>query len=326
MGSITPSKFTLNSPDAPLRVVVEDLSKQTGLEVDISAMEGVKPIKSAFDKAPFWAAVDSIAAQAGGRVVIGQRGKPVRIVPKDYRLEYPVSVDGPFRIAAKAVEARIDLQTGKRLYDLSLELAWEARLPVYRVDAHPIIEKARDDAGRAIEVKPFDGRLPVDGVAAQLRIPLEGLTRQSNQIALMQGTFRVTAAEEMLRFDFDDVTKAATVRRRGVEVSLRKAAKEGTSWIVELGLRYPRGGAVFESFETYWTSRNRLTLTAPDGTTRYAATDEELNGNTVIYRFKEDKAKGFAPMNLKGWKLEYEAPGPFKEVPVKFELKGISLP
>jgi hypothetical protein len=223
------------------------------------------------------------------------------------------------------VESRIDLQTGKAVYDLNLEIAWESRLPVYRIDAHPRILKGTDDAGRAITVKPIDSRTPVSGMVAMTRVRLDGITRDSKQVALLQGTFHVTVAEEMLRFAFDDIGKPSALKQKGVEVALRRFAKDGSYWIADIELRYPPGGAVFESFETYWVSRNRIVLIAPDGT-KVSTADEEINGNAVRYRLKEDKAKGFAPLSLKGWKMEYETPGALREVPVKFELKGIALP
>jgi hypothetical protein len=248
------------------------------------------------------------------------------LVPTTIRTQQPVFVDGPFRIAARSVEARIDLQTQKRVYDLTLELAWEARLPVYRVDACPRIAKGQDDAGRAVTVKPIDSRNPVDGVVTMMRVPLEGLDRASKQIGILEGSFRVTAAEELLRFAFDDLTKTSAVKQQGVEIVLRTPAKEGAYWLLDVELHYPKGSAVFESFETYWVSRNRLTLIAPDGRSRFVAADEEINGNVVRYRFKQNKAKGFAPQTLKGWNAEYDAPGVLREVPVRFELKGIMLP
>jgi hypothetical protein len=310
---ISGKKFSLNAPNSTLRSAVEELARQTGLEVEIGGVDGTTPVKAMFAKVDFWTAVDALAAQSGSRVVIGQ-GKSVRLVKATNTIPPCTSVDGPFRIAARTVEARLDLQTGKTLYDLTLELAWEPRLPVYRVDAYPRIAKGADDAGRALAVKPFDARNPVDGVVTLIRVPLEGLNRSSKQISLLQGSLRVTAAEEMLRFAFDDLTKPMALMQNGVEVALQKFAKEGTFWIVDVELRYPKVSASFESFETYWVGRNRLTLVAPDGAAKFTTADEEINGNRVRYRFKEDKA------------MQYEAPGVLREVPVAFELKGIALP
>lgn len=322
---IAAKKFTFRALNSNVQAVVSELTKQTGLEVDLTGIDGKLPINAAFDNSDFWNVIDLIANQSKSRVVIGRRGKAVSLV-KSTRLQAPVSVDGPFRIAAQAVDSRIDLLSGQRLYDLTLELAWEARLPVYRVDAHPTITNGKDDAGRAITVKPFDARNPVDGVSTVLRIPLDGLSRDSKQISVLQGSFRVTASDELLHFHFDHLTQSAVAKQKGVEVTLRKFAKEGTFWIADLELHYPKDSAVFESFETNWVGRNRMNLVAPNGVNKFAPSDEELNGTSLRYRFKEDNQKGFAPKDLKGWKMDYEAPGFLREILVNFELKGIALP
>ena len=323
-GPIPARTLTYSGREMTLKSVVAELGKQSALEIDITALDPTLPIKGMFEKQEFWQVADLLAEQTNSRVVVGQQGKPVRLLPLGKLLRTPVSSDGPFRIVARDVETRLDLQTGKAVYDLTLEIAWESRLPVYRVDAQPRLTKGEGDAGRPITVKPFDARMPVSGVVTTTRVRLEGISRDSKQIKILQGTFRATAAEEMLRLSFDDVTKPTAKKDKGVEVALRKFEKEGSFWIADIVLHYPETSAVFESFETYWLSRNRIVLTAPDGTTKHTTDDAEINGNAIRYRFKEGKA--FAPANLKSWRLEYETPGPMREVPIQFELKGIMLP
>jgi hypothetical protein len=305
--------------------VAEAIARQTGMEVDVTAIDGKKPIAGGLGKLSFWNSVEALAEQAEARVAIGKQGNPVRLLPLGKGVRNPVFVDGPFRVSARQVDARIDLQTGKALYDLTLEVAWEARLPVYRIGAQPRIAKGEDDAGRPVTANPVDSRLPAVGTATLVNVRLEGLTRASKQIALLQGSFRATAAEELLRFTFDDLTQSATKSERDVAVEFKKFEKQGTYWIADLQLHYPAQSAAFESFETYWLGRNRFTLLAPDKTRHVVSQEDvESNGSALRYRLKEGKA--FKPANLKGWKLEYETPGVMREIPVRFELKGISLP
>lgn len=319
--SIRARAVTFTSSDLALQEAAAEIGKQTGMEVDVSALDPKRRVNVSFARAEFWKAVDRLAEQAGGRIAVGSDGK-VRLV-KAVGPRLANAVDGPFIVMPRAVEARLDLLTGKTVYDLTIDVAWEPRLPVYRIDAQPRVTAGRDDGGRPITVKPIDSRTPTSGAVATLRFHLDGPTRDSQRIVALPGTLRITAAEEMLRFDFDDLTKPTKQTQQGVEVALRNVAKEGTCWIADAELNYPRGGAEFESFETYWLGRNRLALISPDGT-RFPATDEEIDGRRVRYRFKEGKS--FAPKDLRGWKLTYEAPGPIREVPVTFELKGIGLP
>lgn len=316
---------TIESPSGTAKFVAESLAKQTGLEVDVSEIDVKRPLRVAFDKAEFWRVVDGLADLTGSRVLIGHMGKPVRLVPRANGQKAIVSVDGPFRISAREMEARRDLLNGSSFHDLTLEIAWEARLPVCRMDAAPTIVKGEDDAGRPITVKPVATRIAVDGISALIKVRLEGVTRDSRQIALLSGNLRITAAEEMLRFTFDDLGKfPIAMKRNGVGVAVTRVAKDGTYWIADVDLTYPADGPIFESFESNWLSRNRIVLVSPTGA-RFTPIDEEINGPAIRYRFKE--SDDFKPNgNLKGWKLEYESIGAMREAPVRFELKGIALP
>ncbi len=162
---------------------------------------------------------------------------------------------------------------------------------------------------------------------ARSTIRIEGLTRQSKRIESLKGVFYLTAAEGMLQFTIADLSNLKPVPdKRGVGIDYKKFWKDGNYWIADIALKYPAGGPVFESFETYWLSRNRLVLISPDGTKKFAPIDHEENGTAIRYRFREDAKTGLVLGNRKGWKIEYETPGPMREVPVTFELKGIPLP
>ena len=324
--AVTARKFTFEIGETTLKNLIAELGKQTGLEVDISGVDAAKMVEATYKNADFWTVVESVAKQTGSRIAVGMQGKPVRLVKNPSTVTPHSYCDGPFRVVATAVESRVELLSGRRSYDFSLEIAWEARLPVYRIDSRPKLEAGKDDRGRSISVKPVESRAPVSGVFATLRIPLDGLERESKTIEVLRGTFQVTTANEMLRFEFNDLSKPEVKKDKGVEVALKKFAQEGTFWIADIQLRYPPGGAVFESFETYWLGRNRLTLVPPNGAMKLTSTDEEINGNAIRYRFKEDKVKGLTPAMLTGWKLEYETPGVLREVPLRFEFKGIALP
>ncbi|MCE9530232.1 MAG: hypothetical protein K8T89_03720 [Planctomycetes bacterium] len=320
---IAPRTITFTMEKATAPDVAAAIAKQTGMEVDLTAVEGKMPASLKFNRGNFWDAVEFLAVATDSRVVIGSQGKPVRLVPLNGGLRNPVSIAGPFRVAAREVDTRLDLQTGKAVYDLTIDVAWESRLPVYRMDAYPRISRAFDDAGRPITVKPFTPRTPVSGVQHSLRVPLDGLSRQSKEIAVLKGTLTATVAEELLRIEFDADTPAAK-KEKGVEVALKKFVKQGAFWFADIQLIYPAHSAVFESFETYWLSRNRFTLIAPDGKTKFTTEDYEEVGNQLRYRFKE--GKDFKPKDLKGWKVEYQTPGVTREKVIEFELKGISLP
>lgn len=319
---IAPRLATIQSPNGTVKFAFDSLARQTGIEVDYSAIDARKPFKMAFDKAAFWKVVDGVADLSGSRVEIG---KQVRLVPNALRTKPIVSVDGPFRVAVRRIDVQSDLGDGVSSYIMTLEIAWEPRLPVVRIDAVPTIQTGHDDAQRPITVQPFKSRNMLDdGSVTSAKVRLEGIKRESKQIAVLTGSYRVTAAEEKLRYSFDDLGKfPVAMNRSGVGVNVRSFAKVGTFWIADIDLSYPPDGPVFESFENSWLSRNQLTLVTPDGK-KHTTTEGEINGYSIQYRFKE--TDDFKPGNLKGWKLEYETTGAMREVDVKFELKGIPLP
>ena len=47
--------------------------------------------------------------------------------------ELPVSIDGPFRLAASRVEATSDLENDRTIYQLHLSLNWEPHFAVFLV-------------------------------------------------------------------------------------------------------------------------------------------------------------------------------------------------
>lgn len=315
---ITPRTVTASGERSAAEVAAS-ITKQTGIEIDVTAIDVKLPIKHSFDKTPFWKAVEILAEQTASRVEISRQAKPVRLIPLGNDPRPPVAVEGPFRIEAKQIDIRIDLSTGKSVYDLTLQVAWEPQLPVYRTDSHPRVVKAVDDAGRAITSNTIKSWSQTDGMSITLTVRLDGLSRDSKRIASLEGALTITAAQEMLRFSFDDLTKPAQSQQKNVSVGFNRFAKKGNYWEVDLDLVYPQDSATFESFETYWLGRNRLTLTSPEGT--------KFTFDDPITKFSIKESKDFKPANnVKGWRLDYITPSTIKEVPVKFELKDIRLP
>src|SRR5439155_14979603 len=107
---------------------------------------------------------------------------------------------GPFRVVATQVVGRALLDLGLTLHEVQLDVHWEPRYPVFRIDAAPKIIKATDDANKMLETKPGATRVQPEGASTTMKVPLSGLSRQSKQIAVLSGEFRVTAAPKMLAF------------------------------------------------------------------------------------------------------------------------------
>lgn len=323
-------RYTDSVRGMKLRTVAAELQRQTGIEIDLSSVDGDKVVGSKsldrFRDADGWTALECLAEASGNRVCIGAAVKPIRFERLTGSNRPPVSIIGPFRMEPKCVVARRDPQSSKVAYELHLEVAWLPQVPVFRADSSPTIVRGADDTGRKLRANSFDSRIPAFGAATTLCVRLEGFGSGCREITSLRGFFEVTLAKEMLRFEFDDVTQPGVAHQQGVTVELTKFTKDGSGWIAEIELTYPEDGAIFESFETYWAARNKMALVSPDGRTRILATTEWNNGTSNRYRFKDETIGRRTLAELRGWKIEFEAPGTMNDYFVDFEFKRIRLP
>lgn len=295
------------------------IEKQTGMSLDLSAADAGAACGVMVKDVPFWDAVGRLADATGHRV---RAGKRVALVRGE---KQPAAVDGAFRVTAKGVNARADYETGRTGYDVAVELAWEPRFPVFRVDAQPTISAATDDRGKPLSVPPVGAKTPTTGFTHSTTVRVEGLTREARRIAKLSGSFTVTASPKMLTFVFDNLGSVpASKEIDGVRVTLTGFARREDRWDAGLKLEYPDGHPEFESFES-WTGGNAIKLVPPTRTGAVAEESFDINGNGRVvlaeYRFP---AK--AVSDPKGWRLVYETPAPLIEFPVRFTLTDLNLP
>ncbi len=300
------------------------LAKGSNLKVQLGAID---PNLSLDDlKSPtFWEALEAYAAKSDARLVVNGAAGTISFAKSKSRTA--ASLDGAFRVAVQGVTAKNDDATGDTTYSLALDVQWEPRFPVFRIDAQPRIANAKDDRGTALTVRAAAVKSAVAGYAHTADVRIDGLARPAKAIANLAGEFTVTASPKMLAFEFADLTKLpATVEIDGVKATLQPVKKRDEVWELSVVVEYPNDPPAFESFES-WTNRNALRLAAPNG--RAVAEPENqdagTNGRTVraAYRYAF-KAADLA--NRAGWKVVYEAPAPLVEFPVKFHLKEIALP
>jgi hypothetical protein len=326
---IPAKRVSFPKQEATLEAVVAALTKQTGYAVDLTAVDGKQKRTFILDNQPLWQALESIAAETSNRVVVEeQRGKGLRIrLERLGEAKSAVWVDGPFRFSAREVAARLDLGGGESRYDLVLDICWEPRFEVFRIDSQPTITKAADDTGKALTIPKVKAFNPVVGYTTASSIHVRGLTRKAARITELEGSFTVTATPEMLPFSFTNLNagKPITEEKNGVKVTLRPPRHDVKLWSVALELHYPPGGPVFESFEDYWLRANELTFVSPQGK-RYPVGKVEIDGSTMTYRLEETDQTGPLPKDLQGWKLEFTTPAPLREFAVRFRLREIPLP
>jgi hypothetical protein len=301
-------------PIAPA-ALAKAIKEQTGIDVDVSALDPTKQVTPDFGNVPFWTAVERLADRTGSRVVVTGG----RVALKPGKSLAPSYVSGPFRFTVRETLARGDLQAGTSTYDVTLEVCWEPRLNTYRIDTAPKITAATDDTGKALSVASGGARTFTSGNVAALSVRPLGLTRVAKKLTL-SGSIMVTIADELLTFTFDVAKPAAVPKQKGVTVTIAKSGADGADWFADVELRYPPGGATWESNEYYWARNNEMRLLSPKGDP-IKADRVDFGEGSIRYVFKNRAGQVGT-----GWKLDYRTPGPMREVVVPFELKDIPLP
>lgn len=304
--------ITLTGPAVTPEQAARAIREQTGIEIDVAALDSATGVTLDLSKANFWTAVQQLADRTGSRVEVSGG----RIALRPGKSLAPVSVSGPFRFTPREVYARIDPQTGKSAYEVTIGVTWEPWLVAYRIDTTPTITTAKNDRGQDIRAAQGGARSLVSGSTAALSVrPAAGRADQS--ITLI-GSVRVTIADEMLAFTFDASNPQPAPAQKGVTAMVTKAGADGTDWFAVIDVRQPKSDVVVESYE-YGVFRNNTARLVPPRGNPIAA--DVLEPADQRFGFK-----GLAKQVGPGWKLEYRTPGPLREIVVPFELKSIPLP
>ena len=321
-GPIAAKRVQTTAAESTLALAAASLAKQSGIDFDLTSMDGTTKVGS-IPATDFWLAAEALAKQTGARIM--PAGGKVKLVKGPIA---PSSVDGPYRVSVKQVTAKRDFDTGESVYDVQLEVAWEPRFPVYLIDAIPNVEHAKTGA-ESFKVGASTGRVPTTGFSQLATVRVQGIPRSVATLDLLRGSFRVVAAEKLLAVEFKELTseKPASRTLDGVIVTLKPVKRLTGAVQFDFNLEYPASHPAFESFEL-WASANKLKLYAPDNRTAFEPTDysTDESGRRIAASYSFPNPAGKPLPNLKGWRAVYETPGPMLVQTVKFELKGIALP
>ncbi|OWK46327.1 hypothetical protein [Fimbriiglobus ruber] len=321
---IPPKTVTLSKPSATLADVLVEVGRQTGMSVEAVGVDGQTPCPVTLYDSPLWVALDKVAEKTGTRVGLAKQGRTIQLT-RYSGPQIAAASDGPFRVFVKQVQCKTDFETGKSFTEVTLDVHWEPRFPVFRIDGQPTITAVAADAGAVPTATTSRAKTPPAGFQYTTTIRLEGIPRAATKLTKLAGSFTVTASARMLPFVFDIPAAGTTTKKEqdGVTVTLKPFKKVDDKWEAELDLHYPKQPE-FESFES-WVTENRARLVAPDKAKKFTPVDDEViqrgTGVIAIYRFQSPP-----PVAGKGWTLEYDTPAPLVEFPIRFELKDIPLP
>jgi hypothetical protein len=318
-----PPTATVTLPPAAVTVgeALASIQAQTGLTVT-TTLDPKLPLKLERRDGALWPLLTEVATASGGRLTVASKGRAVAI---DKGVPPPASIDGAFRVALKQVACRRDFDTGRSVTEVTLEIHWEPRLPVFRIDSEPRVTATTDADPTPRTPAAHAGKTAVSGALFTTVVRLDGVPRAATKLTLT-GKFTVTAAAKMLQFRVADTSKPTTLTQEGVTLTLQPPRKIQDRWDVSVELVYPPSKAEFESFEAgVWLSRNRLQLIDPAGKPLDPINEDfrEAPGKAnLVYRFPAARV----PDGRVGWSLVYETPSPLVEFDVAFTLSNIPLP
>lgn len=336
---LSPRHVSLQGIAIPLEQALEQLHKQTGIEVvDRRENAGEIPaLKLKLQKATFWEALDAIAKEADLTIGLYERDGKLALREGPYRA-LPVSYSGVFRTQCKRITLTNQLDTDARTCVLTLEITWEPRFMPLFLEPRQNSFVAKDEKGVALAFpQGAGGRASVQGrLTTEVEVPLEAPRRAVGTLGVLKGGFDMIGPSKMLEFSFDKLAKVdrktpadklPASTQEGVTIRMREFNVEPDVWTVSFLLEYPDGGPEFESFES-WLVNNKIQLVNKDGKgyndAGYEIDEQAGNKAVVTYRFAEEK--GLVLGKPENWKLIYRTPGVIAKVPIDFEFKDLPLP
>jgi hypothetical protein len=338
-------RFTLQSENVTVHRALTELTAQTGIRVEATPGVPDSMIRLDLKQAPFWQALDTIAAASHarvnlypttGRIVLDKRGPTYRLPPVCY--------DGRFRLSVKRVTATRDLELNVTdpahgAYNVGIEIAWDPELQPLFLETRPRAVRLVDDKKNIVAV-PDEGSslVPVDGcIALSFDLRLPALPRTVSTISTLEGELSMIGPSKMLTFTFDALDKLAKasindperrLTQEGVTCHIRKVVFDRERWTIQVALDYPPGMKRLDSNQS-WVVNNEMVLESTDGEKRLVSNQYVVETATprqavLSYHFRDkgDTTRGKAS----DWKLRYRTPANLIDMPIKFVFKDIPLP
>lgn len=327
--------FTLRKSAARLGDVLDELGRQTGIEVERDRLEPDRTLSLDCDKLGFWAALERIARDSDHRIAFVEQGRGVALVAEGGYKQTPTAFDGPYRVSARRVTATLDLDTDRQSTEIALDVNWLPGTRVFLLDVASGGVTATDNTDKELSVAESGGRVGVPGGGVTVPVRLTDVPRGARAIKTLEGVVGVVGAAKMLEVEFADLVKAKDTTKQtvnGVNVEIRTDFKPNADlWSVRVELTYPEGGPVLESFESSaWLVDNDVYLLSQDGKRRLSCNGGyELIGGSerqaaIIYRFAEEDDLKLG--KAEDWKLTVRTPDVLTETKVRFKLENIPLP
>lgn len=343
------SLITLADEERPLSEVLAALAKQSGnaiidgrAESNPDAASRSDPrIRLAFDKTPFWQALDrtldaggyslKVRDAAGDRslalvVVARGEGEPSRGERAAYR--------GPLRFAIKDINVTRASGDDRGLLRVVLETAWEPRLRPISFALAAADLKAADDRRRPLAAATPSAEWATASLGGQaairLSLPFDAPAEDARSLSLRgRVTALVGGADVVFRFA-DPATKpgasvaaaAASQKIGDATVRLESFRRQDDRWQARFRVIYENPHEAVQSHFD-WLYTRRAALAIGDELRQPSRYDAQAahEGVTAMYEFPA--RDGDRPADFT---LEYTTPAVILSLPYEFQFDGIPLP
>lgn len=307
------------------------IQKQTGNSLRDLGAAATRQVTVAWDKTPFWAAVDDLTEQAGLAInpFGGYEGELSLQLQEEASDLTPIrSYAGIFRVQATRVQAARSLVApGADNLRTTLQIAWEPRLkpisvtlPLDRMSA-----TGEDGEELALAREGVLGAPALSGVSTiDLDVPMQLPPRSVETIATLRGDLIATLPGRVEEFAFEDLAEAKAVdkTKAGVTVTLEQVRKNQELYQVRIRVSFDEASGALESYQG-WIYENKVWIETADGTKleplTMEATRQEENLVGLAYYFDLEKGP-------QGATFKYRTPASIVRRELPFELKNIPLP
>lgn len=320
----------------PLLDILKDLEQQTENPIidyrPQFGQQALNPeIEVAFDKVPFWKALDTVL-DASTSSTYGFPPKPAvalinRAPGERPRLDRYVSYAGPFRIEATEIESRRELQQERPgVLRLQLETHWEPRLAPIAFEQPLSDVTAEDDQGNAIQISgggSVGTEVPPGSISTVFDLPFVPPAREASKIASLRGRMHALVPGRIQTFEFTDLSKTPTEKQvADVTVVLERMRKTNAVWQLAIKVKFGKSEGSLQSHRG-WILDNEAYLLGPD--------DKQIPHATLETTMRTEDEIGLAyyydlEHDLSKYRFVYRTPVAIMQLPVEYEIKDIPLP
>lgn len=339
------SLITLADAERPLSEVLAAIAKQSGnplVDGRKRGPEGKPPadprIRVAFDKTPFWPALDATLDAAGASLEVrdAQGDDPLRLVVVERgETAKPRASDavyrGPLRFAVVGADVKRAADDAETLARIVLEAAWEPRLKPIALSLAAKDLSAVDDQQRPLRIASAEAQWATSSLGGQgaMRLTLPFVLARGDAKSLaVRGRMAALLAGANVAFRFERLSETrpgaavASQKMGDATVRLESFRRVGGRWLARVRVIYDNPQEAVQSHYD-WLYESRATLTAVTEQRKPVEYDSQAAEDGVIatYAFAAEDADKPGELTL-----VYSTPAVIMTVPFEFEFADIALP